>query len=120
MEKTFREVIADIKEGEVWESKNKIVRCFFDGIQIYHKDESRHTPSMLMLDIDKFTLRRKLYTFEEAFKALEEGKKIESCFTGIEYKLEGEEVIITDDEIALELYANGFDYKEIKGNWYIN
>ena len=39
MEKTFREVIADIKEGEVWECRSKYIQRFADGIQIYHKEK---------------------------------------------------------------------------------
>lgn len=87
MEKTFREVIADIKEGEVWESNLKTIKCHSDGIQIYHKDKERYTPFMLILDEDKFTLRIKEYIFEEAFREYEKGDiEIESKTTGNRFK----------------------------------
>lgn len=119
MEKTFREVIADIKEGEVWECRSKYIQRFADGIQIYHKEKGKSTPSMLMRNNDKFKLQRKEYTFEEAFKAYEEGKEIESCYSQCKYKKEG----------GLDLYSktenewygeDNFEIDEIRGKWYIN
>lgn len=119
MEKTFREVIADIKEGEVWECRSKYIQRFADGIQIYHKEKGESTPSMLMRNNDKFKLQRKEYTFEEAFKAYEEGKEIESCYSQYKYKKEG----------GLDLYSktenewygeDNFEIDEIRGKWYIN
>ncbi len=119
MEKTFREVIADIKEGEVWECRSKYIQRFADGIQIYHKEKGKSTPSMLMRNNDKFKLQRKEYTFEEAFKAYEEGKEIESCYSQYKYKKEG----------GLDLYSktenewygeDNFEIDEIRGKWYIN
>lgn len=119
MEKTFREVIADIKEGEVWECRSKYIQRFADGIQIYHKEKGKSTPSMLMRNNDKFKLQRKEYTFAEAFKAYEEGKEIESCYSQYKYKKEG----------GLDLYSktenewygeDNFEIDEIRGKWYIN
>lgn len=119
MEKTFREVIADIKEGEVWECRSKYIQRFADGIQIYHKEKGKSTPSMLMRNNDKFKLQRKEYTFEEAFKAYEEGKEIESCYSQYKHKKEG----------GLDLYSktenewygeDNFEIDEIRGKWYIN
>lgn len=105
IEKTFREVIADIKEGEVWESRSKYIRRFNDGIQIYHKENGKATPSMLMADNDKFKLQRKQYTFEEAFKAYEEGKEIQS---------------ISSDKIYQKERDYLFASYEISKKWYIN
>lgn len=106
MEKTFREVIADIKKGEVWECRSKYIQRFADGIQIYHKEKGKSTPSMLMRNNDKFKLQRKEYTFEEAFKAYEEGKEIESCFSGQKFRIYS--------------WVDVFNAKEIKEKWYIN
>ncbi|MDU6304713.1 MAG: hypothetical protein E6585_23840 [Serratia marcescens] len=110
-EKTFREVISTIKEGEVWESQDKTIKHHADGIQIYHKNREKLTPSMLLLDVDKFKLKRKEYTFEEAFKAYENGKEIESCVSVEVYSLEREK---------RKLQAILFDIEEIRGKWYIN
>lgn len=116
MEKTFREVIADIKEGELWECRSKYIQRFADGIQIYHKEKGKSTPSMLMRNNDKFKLQRKEYTFEEAFKAYEEGKEIESCYSGDKYMIQ---------HGGSDCYADGsktgtIGFNEIRGKWYIN
>lgn len=119
MEKTFREVIADIKEGEVWECRSKYIQRFADGIQIYHKEKGKSTPSMLMRNNDKFKLQRKEYTFEEAFKAYEEGKEIESCYSQYKYKKEGGLDLYSETEN--EWYGeDNFEIDEIRGKWYIN
>lgn len=55
----------------------------------------------------KYKLKRKKYSFTEAFKAYEEGKEIESCINSDWYYKLG--------ECELLVYA-----KEIKGEWYIN
>lgn len=117
IEKTFREVIADIKEGEVWECRSKYIKRFPDGIQIYHKEKGRTTPSMLMCNNDKFKLQRKEYTFEEAFKAYEEGKEIESCVSGDKYKKE--DVFDLRNGYFLESPLK-FGINEVRGKWYIN
>lgn len=118
-EKTFREVIADIKEGEVWEGRSKYIQRFADGIQIYHKEKGKSTPSMLMSNNDKFKLQRKEYSFAEAFKAYEEGKEIESCYSQYKYKKEGRLDLYSKTES--EWYEEGnFEINEIRGKWHIN
>lgn len=127
MEKTFREVIADIKEGEVWECRSKYIQRFADGIQIYHKEKGKSTPSMLMRNNDKFKLQRKEYTFEEAFKAYEEGKEIESCevLTGC-YPSKYKRIANEDAQWREGSYSwdkrkyIGIPFYEVRGKWYIN
>lgn len=75
MEKTFREVIADIKEGEVWELDQFEIECYKTGTIVIR---STLTGKVFGFEKkDRFKLQRKQYTFEEAFKAYEEGKEIE-------------------------------------------
>ena len=124
MEKDFREVIADIKEGEVWESSSKYIELFNDGIKIRHKDDTRPTQMMLMFDDDKFKLKRKEYTFQEAFKAYEEGKEIED-FDGTKYKkIDGVDCYKFEYHSDFRTKVDEDDYwlgfKEIRGAWYIN
>lgn len=122
MEKTFREVIATIKTGEVWENYNKKITCHSDGIQIYHKDKERYTPSMLILDEDKFTLRIKEYIFEEAFREYEKGDiEIESKTTGNRFKkVDGNDMFFSN---AFDKWSISscfiFRGNEIRGMWYI-
>lgn len=118
-EKTFREVIADIKEGEIWESVNKEIRCYPNGIKISHIKKGRCTPAMYMESDNKYKLKRKEYTFEEAFKAYEEGKIIESCYSQFKYKrANGVDLYSRTENNWYE--ENNFEIDEIRGKWYIN
>lgn len=115
-EKTFREVIADIKEGEVWECGHILITKSNDGIEL----KGMSSYSSYFTDDNKiFKLQRKEYTFEEAFKAYEKGKEIESCYSQYKYKKEG----------GLDLYSktenewygeDSFEIDEVRGKWYIN
>lgn len=128
-EKTFREVIADIKEGEVWESVKscfqlKEISCISG--QINFKLEG------VCIDGDNnnsiftgpgagqtFKLQRKEYTFEEAFKAYEEGKVIESCYSQFKYKrANGVDLYSRTENNWYE--EESFEIDEIRGKWYIN
>ena len=76
-EKTFREVIADIKEGEVWVNDTapiSFIKLRPGGILDFNINVG------INLKV-KYKLQRKEYTFEEAFKAYEEGKEIQSAST---------------------------------------
>lgn len=117
-ELTFREVISTIKEGEVWESDIKIIECMEDGIKITRKDKVKND-FMGFCNANKYKLQRKQYTFEQAFKAYEEGKEIESCNyrykkingeDGFYSKVSGEWI---EDDIT-------FNCEEIRSSWYIN
>lgn len=113
MEKTFREVIADIKEGEVWECGHILITKSNDGIEL----KGMSSYSSYFTDDNKiFKLQRKEYTFEEAFKAYEDGKEIESCYSGDKYMIQ---------HGGSDCYADGsktgtIGFNEIRGKWYIN
>lgn len=124
MEKTFREVIADIKEGEVWVQTEEgyvteRIYCVDGGIYLTLK-QSRSSFGTS----GKYKLERKEYTFEEAFKAYEEGKEIESCIEGQRYKKEGGEDYYFDFNkekyILLEWDKDIFTITSIRNKWYIN
>lgn len=132
MEKTFKEVIADIKEGEVWEctrknARVKTIRMSGDGdnsvIAFDYGREIIEVRSAIK-GTDRFKLKRKEYTFEEAFKAYEEGKEIESCIEGQRYKKEGGEDYYFDFNkekyILLEWDKDIFTITSIRNKWYIN
>lgn len=111
--KTFREVIADIKEGEVWECGHILITKSNYGIEL----KGMSSYSNYFTDDNKiFKLQRKGYTFEEAFKAYEEGKEIESCYSGDKYMIQ---------HGGSDCYADGsktgtIGFNEIRGKWYIN
>lgn len=130
MKKTFREVIADIKDGEVWESVQdcfqlKEISCIegminfrLKGVFIEKTDKSN------IVDTGEgsgqtFKLQRKEYSFEEAFKAYEEGKEIESRYSQYKYKKEDGVDLYSRRENKWYEEAN-FEIDEIRGKWYIN
>lgn len=120
-EKTFIEVIKDIKEGEVWESYCKrIIGNGTGDFKIENKSGEGFGSYVAIHGKNKYRLKRKEYTFEEAFKAYENGKVIESCVTGDKYTWNG----LTD--LICKNGADGYSelksiyIEEIKGKWYIN
>ena len=127
MEKTFREVIADIKEGEVWESAQdcfqlKEISCIEGRIKFKLEGVFvEKTDNLNNVDTGEgsgqtFKLQRKQYTFEEAFKAYEEGKEIESCYSGVTYKLQHG----GSDCFGGGQKTSTIAFSEIRGKWYIN
>ncbi|MBI6005974.1 hypothetical protein H8J86_08400 [Clostridium perfringens] len=122
-ELTFRKVITNIKEGETWESENYIIKCSHKVISIETKNGEIFN-GIAFCDAILFTLQRKQYSFEEAFKSLKDGKEIESVVSGrgfktrnsvSKYVLNNREIVDkVNDEFRL------FSYNEIRNKWYIN
>lgn len=120
-ELTFKEVVANIKEGEAWESNDISIFKTKDDISIDWKNGGDN--GVLIFDDEKFKLKRKQYNFEEAFKFFEKGREIESVVSRKCFKIrDSVSVYITkdktintvNDEIRL------FTHNEISGKWYIN
>ena len=125
--KTFREVIADIKEGEVWESHCKKIIGFKDGdFEIRDNDGHKFGNAVSIRSANKYRLKRKECNFEEAFKAFEVGKEIESCITNDKFKkadsynwkFKAPYMDEYSDDISNEIEM--FSVEEIRGKWYIN
>lgn len=120
-ELTFQEVITNIKEEEVWESEYVIIKKLHGDIIIKLKDNNTTTNVMYLEKNDKFKLQRKEYSFQEAFKAYEEGKEIESKENGNRYvKLDGKDKyysLVYKDWIPDNF---GFSARIVRGAWYIN
>ena len=131
-ELTFREVIANIKEGEVWErvddeyisNRIELKNGQLNQYNLWNgKMDFTLKEAGLILDKTLYKLKRPQYTFQEAFKAFEEGKEIESCVTSYTFrkiddyievwdKTEGERRYLEFDEM--------FSLEEIRNKWYIN
>lgn len=121
MKKTFREVIADIKEGEVWESENTLTQIYTrnDVLIIDFKEEV--TTEIVKIAADaKFRLKRKEYSFDEAFKAYEEGKEIESCENGYKYLQNTFTYPGNEQWLCFRNSEQMFTTDAIRGKWYIN
>lgn len=120
---TFREVIANIKDGEVWENENqRIARIYINksgNIHLEGNDNSfsQNFSTCAGLDV-KYKLQRKEYIFEEAFKSYEEGKEIES--KSYRYKKINEQDKYYSKLAKEWIDHDSFDIDEIVGKWYIN
>lgn len=101
-ELTFKEVIANIKEGEVWESTVKTVSLINGAINIERKNKIE-TYYIYIKESELFKLQRKEYTFQEAFKAYKEGRIPKSTING--------QILDSHSRI---------DMRIIEGKWYIN
>ena len=132
LEKTFREVIRDIKEGEVWECTREDARVkrirlngtIDDGTLVFDYGHMITEDRSAIRSTDKFKLQRKEYTFEEAFKAYEEFKEIED-YRGVKYKkIDGLDHYRLECETDFNTRSSEDDYwfsfDEIRGKWYIN
>ncbi len=124
-ELTFREVIANIKEGEVWESSEKLIEQLNGEILVTKRIKTPFNSGAVVFNNDrKYKLVRQEYSFQEAFEALENGVEIESVESKWRYKRD------TDENIWLlsphgggtpeVSYCRIFAVDEIKGKWYIN
>lgn len=120
-ELTFKEVITNIKEDEVWESNDISIFKTKDDISIDWKNGDDN--GVLIFDDEKFKLKRKQYNFEEAFKFFEKGKEIVSAVSRKCFKIrdsvsvyiaQNKTINTVNDEIRL------FTHNEIRGKWYIN
>ena len=120
MGKTFKEVIADIKEGETWIQKDKeyIVSKIanFGGDIVIELDGSRSVFGTK----GTYTLERKEYSFDEAFKAYEEGKEIESCENGYKYLQNTFTYPGNEQWLCFRNSEQMFTTDAIRGKWYIN
>ena len=117
--KGFKEVVANIKEGEIWENENFILMLTYDKkIRIAHKEGFDNCVAIYIDVNSKFKLKREEYTFAEAFKAYEEGKEIESLTSGYKYKQN--KMFLTDGWFDFYDHNGIFSLKEIRGKWYIN
>lgn len=125
MEKTFKEVIDDIKEGEAWESEYKTILKTKDMILISDKNGCRLS-TFGFCDNKKFKLKRKEYTFAKAFKSYEIGERIESVESGVKYQRKRlrYNTEITDCCFELDKWEETedcpFTFEELRGKWYIN
>ena len=131
-ELTFKEVIANIEEGQAYKCtrKNARVKAIKRKI-VDNKDvieflvAGRCGYSSFAIEVDDiFTLHRKEYTFQEAFKAYEEGKEIEDC-NGTKYKkIDNEDHYKGEYDVRFCSKSCEYDYwfgfDEVRGVWYIN
>lgn len=123
VEKTLIKVITDNKDGEIWETESGAEMHLKNGNIIVDFKEPVSTSRFILRLNARLKLKRKPFTFKEAFEAYEKGKKVESEYSGISYqkKDKNEVEVICDNNTSLESEFNiSFSTGEIRGNWYIN
>lgn len=121
---TFEEVFNTIKGKEVWESENLIV-YLRDSNQL--SIDWKNGTEDIGVDINLneiFKLRREKVSFIKAYEAYEQGKVIESCLEGCQYKKkDGVDWYKKADDIDWNSWSvekGGFTFEEIRNLWYIN
>ena len=121
MEKTFREVIADIKEGEVWENSLRRIELLNGDIQISRINGKEFNTHILQFSKSiTYKLKRNKYNFNEAFKAYEEGEEIESCENGYKYLQNTFTYPGNEQWLCFRNSEQMFTTDAIRGKWYIN
>lgn len=122
MKKTYREVIRDIKKGEVWE--NERIKIYIDDnnkLRIIFKNVSTDGCIGIMIDLDDiFTLQRKEYDFIEAWKAYKEGKEIESLESGTKFKKIDDMNKYYMEGLKFWQMCSSMEINDISNKWYIN
>lgn len=123
-ELTFKEVITNIKEGEIWKNENYIIKYLHGTISIKTKNGEVFNGIAFCDDV-LFTLQRKQYTFEEAFKSFNNGKEIESCISNFKYRIYNNKTISVtgltyDKKRLVSKDENNFTVNEVQNKWYIN
>lgn len=111
---TWREVFANIQEGEEYTLYNKFIKMV-DGRLMF----GDNTGCMSFSVDAEFTKKeqRKLVDFKQALVALQKGKTIESDLNGIYYKLQDETLARSFSGSCWE--AASLTYSEIADKWYI-
>lgn len=122
-EKTYKEVIKDIKPGEVWVGIHyKMYINKDNGALIIRKKDDTIINEYSVSLRGIFRLERVEYSFESAFKALEDGIEIQST-VGEKYrykKIDGQYHFYCEGINDWASYDGSFVPEEIKGKWYIN
>lgn len=131
-ELTFEEVIANIKDGEVWECTRKTARVkeikkngeMKNSLIVFNFGCLTEDTRASIQGTDTFKLKSKKYTFEEAFRAYEEGKEIECCYGGQKLKKENKKDYYfnydKEEYVPLSFNEVFFDIATIRSEWYIN
>lgn len=122
MSKKFREVIRDIREGEVWTSINSFYNIKIEGTSTGVKisDEKSEGDCLTWFnDYWKFELQRKEYSFSEALEFYNNGKEIENKYSQNRYKKDSKMNMYKNDEYITSA-KDSISFNEINSNWYIN
>lgn len=111
-EKTFTQVIATIRDGEVWELVNSTVTLSNNLLTI------GDSTGAVTFDLnEKLKLKRQEVSFPEAYTMMKSGKIIECLCEGNKFTIKQGEIFLVDDNGNYELSPNGFTINEIESKW---
>ena len=120
--KSFLEVIQDIKKGEVWATNEmfdiETVSLSNAGeIVITRRGTSTklYTPKNTKI----FTLKKEIYSFTEAWRALQEGKEIQSVRSQLIFKKHRDTYQVEHLGIRTEEMCLSIDTRDMEEGWYI-
>lgn len=115
--KNFREVIRDIKEGEVWESKNRTIRVKYGNITIENKTGFKTKTNVFDENV-KYELKQQPVTFEEVLNS--------DKWCKVEHELLRDDYYKKYDRLDILMYNITMTFKpdELKsiiknGKWYL-
>lgn len=116
-EYTFKEVIENIKDDEIYKFSDITIKQVNGAITIYKEKafSDGETLGFWFYDAYKFIKiqEHKLADTAEAFKALNEGKMIESLYSHNRYFKDGNEIVEYD------LEEKSITFEELEGQWII-
>lgn len=122
MEKTFKEIIENIKDGEVWENNSqRVARIYLNksgNLQLEGNDNGFAQNFSTCVGLNITYKLKKGCPFHEAFKAYEEGKEIESYKYRYK-KIDGRDCFYST--LSKEWQGDRLDFTldEIRNDWYI-
>ena len=113
---TWREVFANIQEGEEYTLYNKFIKMV-DGRLMFGDD----TGCMSFSLDSKFTKKEqpKPVDFNEAFKAMKQGGIIQSIYSNYYYKLDVDSSLLQGQSKATITQYGSFEFEEIDDQWLI-
>ena len=119
--KSFLEVIQDIKKGEVWVTRDMLdIETISLSVLGQLVITRRGSKKELFIPNEKiFTLRKRVYTFNEAWKALQEGKEIQSVRSQLIFKKHMGIYQVEHLGVRVEEECLMIDTRDMEEGWYI-
>lgn len=120
--KSFLEVVRDIRKGEVWVTDEMfdIETIYLDKLSQIIITRRRNSEELYIpKDIKIFRLTKQIYTFNEAWTALQEGKEIQSVRSQLIFKKHRGTYQVEHLGVRVEEECLMIDTRDMEEGWYI-
>ena len=120
--KSFIEVIRDIKKGEVWTTNEMFdieTVSLSNSNEIVITRRGKSTKLYTPKDTKIFTLKKEIWSFTVAWKALQEGKEIQSVRSGLIFKKHRGTYQVEHLSVRVEEECLMIDTRDMEEGWYI-